>query len=169
MVIVYTKPRSKWAFIGHLIRIFSKNKNQKFKNVPSHMALVFQEVVLEARAGGVILTELKDFRKKNEIIKTFRSRSLDMMDANEVFNNGILRLLGRGYDYLGVLWYGFFLLRRRIFKLDLPDMSLWQSTRRFYCSELIKIISDSTEYKHLTPNDQMNSLKQRDNYYQVNF
>ena len=154
MHIVYTLPVSRWGIFATLIRVFTKRKEQKLSEVPSHMALIFpNKIVLEARGGGVRLTFLDSFLKKNVILTSF-VRADHNVNSNNNLKLALERFYGKPYDFVAIFWWACFLLRYKLFGMDIPKMDKWQEAHHFYCSELFEI-SGINDYTYLDPNSQM--------------
>lgn len=62
----------------------------------------------------------------------------------------VLRLWGRKYDYLGILYFTWRLLLERYFKLKLPLKNKLQSKKRFFCVELIENLTQGN-YEMTSP------------------
>jgi hypothetical protein len=154
MHIIYTAPHSPWGIFATLIRLFTKLKNQKLADTPSHMALVFpNKIVLEARGGGVRLTYLDHFTQKNRILCAF-VRVEDGPNSDTRLRWALDKFYGKKYDFYAIFWWACFLLRYKLFGMDIPQMSKWQDKHDFYCSELFEI-SGINDYTYLDPNSQM--------------
>lgn len=163
MHIAYTRPKKNTKVLATAIAWFTREKHQKLSDVPSHMILIFfNKLVLEAKAGGVRLTYLPNFLKHNVIIKSFvRSDLTYMKDA--YLPKALDKFYGKPYDYIALFWYAIFLIRKKLFKMDLPNMKQFQRSHRSYCSELLKITGD-IQYTHMSPNQQMIALEKDVNY-----
>jgi hypothetical protein len=154
-----------FAILGHLIRFFTKEKNQEFDDVPSHFSLLFKNgIILEARFTGVKITHISHFLKKNDIILTLFKNDIPNTyeKSDELLAKSIDRYYRKNYDYLAFFYYFYFILKNKIFKTKIPNMINFNSKDRFYCSELIAVID--IEVKHFTPNSQLLILLEKSNY-----
>lgn len=70
----------------------------------------------------------------------------------------VLRLYGRKYDYLGILYFSFRLLLEKYLKLKLPTKNKLQSKDRFFCVELIENLTGG-DYEMTSPASLMVKLE----------
>jgi len=165
MKIIYSKAKSKKAILSTAIRLFTKHKEQEWEQTPSHMSLLFfNRLILEARGSGVILNYIETFKKYNDIVAVYEPIN-EVQNQSNLFYNALSKYHGAKYDFLAIFWYSLFIIRRKLFKIELPDMQKWQRKHRFYCSELLGIILEN--HSDLTPNDQMIALKVNKDFKQL--
>lgn len=166
MWIAYSEPISPFSVFGKAIKRFTKKQIQPIEDVPSHMSLVFgNKIVLEARGSGVRITYLNSFLKKNRVIKGFM-RYDTQLNSDQVLAQGLDAFYGKGYDFVAIFWWCIFILRLRLFGIDVPTMKAYQKDHKFYCSELFQL-TGITEYDYLDPNSQMLAVELDNRFKQV--
>jgi hypothetical protein len=161
MLVVFTKPRAKFAFIGHAIRFFTKNKDQEFKLVPSHMRFVFgSRFSLESTGiSGVHIGFFPNTLNKDEVIAVFeytKGKLLGYKD-NELLVEGAFKYHGKKYDSSSILWFMWHLILKRLFGIPMPKKNRNDNKNRYFCSELMEFLYDS-DYSHIDPNSLLDSL-----------
>lgn len=172
MWIIYSRSKSNKMIVSRAISLFTKEKEDKLEHVPSHMALVFgQTFMVEAVGGaGVRINFLPTFLKSNDIVEVFeykRGPSIGLCDSKLIIEAS-LKYHGLKYDYRGVLWFAFYIIRKWLFGIKLPKSNKWEGINRFFCSELMEFI-DSRDYETSDPNSQMRALNGNQDDYQLLF
>lgn len=170
MWIIYSRSKSNSKLFSRAISFFSKQEEDKLENVPSHMALVFgQRFMVEARgADGVHLNFFSTFLKDNEIIEIYdykRGNEVGLQDRKLIIE-ACLKYHGKKYDFIGVLWFAFYIIRKWAFGTPLPEENKWDGENRFFCSELMSFI-DSRDHETSDPNGQMKKISGNQDDYQL--
>ena len=168
MWIIYSRQKSDKMVVGRAISYFSKYEHQKVKEVPSHMAIVFgQRFMLEAvGSSGVRLNFISTFLKHNEVLEVFdyeKGKRLQLQDKKLIVEAAD-KYHGSKYDYLGVFWFLWHVIKRRWFKIPLPSKNKLNGHNKFFCNELLEFVEDEDQ-ETLTPNDQMLALRDRTTDY----
>ena len=162
MLVVYTKPKSKWGVFGHAIRFFTKRKDQDFNKVPSHMQFVFgMRFSLEAVGGnGVRVGFFPSSIKHNDVIAVFDYSKVaeNGWKDGHLITEGAFKYHGAKYDYLSIMWFAFYIIRKWMFGMEIPSKNAWDNNRAFFCSEMMEFIEESDQ-GHVDPNSQMLALK----------
>ena len=171
MWILYSRSKSNTKIFSRLISLFTKTKEDKYEYVPSHMAIVFgQRFMIEAKGGGVRLNFMPTFLKENEVIKVFdykRGYLLGLEDKKLILE-ACLRYHGLPYDFAGVMWFAFYITRKWITGMPVPNRNDWDNNNAFFCSELMQFV-DSRNYDTSDPNSQMKQVSLNIEDYKVLF
>lgn len=158
MWIVFSRSKSNLKVVSRAISLLTKECDQEFKNVPSHVSLVFNKhLMLEAVGGGVRLNFFPTFIQDNEIIAVFQYRGKLRMSDYMLVMKGAYKYHGQNYDYIGVAWFLFYILRRKIFGSKIPETNAWDKSNSFFCSELVEFIEGKDQSSE-APNQQMRSF-----------
>ena len=123
------------SFFSWLLRFFTKPLATKtpFKNIPSHNAIRKSHLVYEATfIQGVRIVPFEAWGRVNTIVGVNQS-SVVITDAQ--FEKVFVDIWGKKYDWKGVLYFGFCLIRLRLFGVKLPRVNKWNDPDKFFCSE----------------------------------
>jgi hypothetical protein len=129
------------AIGSRLISWASKFENLGLVNNPSHGAiLINKKFVIESVFGsGVRIVPYFKWLEINE--ELYRIPSNDI--TREFFDNEILVVWGKPYDWFGIFYFAYRYLRLMLFKTPLPTKNKWQKTSHLFCIELIGRLSNS--------------------------
>lgn len=125
------------------------------QKVPSHVAILIEienvkeSLVLESvLESGVRIVPYSCWLKHNEEcyrIQHTKSKNLDQIfeQFNEIWN--------KGYDWMGILYFGCCFIRNFLFKTPFPKTNKWQSKDRFFCTEAAAKLDGYDNYSMTTP------------------
>ncbi len=110
-------------------------KTQNY-DTPSHAAILVNhrwvhESTLES---GVRVVSIDEWSKQNVIVCSISCPvERDYEEIKKYF--GVIR--NKKYDWLGVIYLGFYILLSRYFGIKIPDKNKWQSDNKYFCTEVI--------------------------------
>ena len=120
----------------------------------SHFAMVFQSAAKGLMfQSNLIGTHPKFFYSAKKTFTVVHELDLPLTpeQENELWDIVIQEYDGRGYDFLGALYTGFFVLRERIFKIPRPAINKWGDPKRFYCNEVYEALNRVKGFESLPP------------------
>jgi len=172
MWIAYTRVKSNWAFVSRLISLFTKTKEQKFHNVPSHMQFVFDKMAsLEAVGGtGVKIGFFPNSILGNEVIAVFNYKKAEEMGwkDSDLIIEGAFKYHGLRYDYKSIVWFLMYIARKWVTGKPVPSTNTWDNQNRFFCSEMMEFIQEG-DFGSSDPNGQMLDLKTKPQMFELVF
>lgn len=132
--------------------------NETQYKTPSHVAVLINDfLVIESTMGsGVSLIPYENWKKKHEVVCKVPC------PANRKWDDvikGTFKLWGKKYDFKGVLFYTYHVLKNKFFKSKIPNKNQWESDSKFFCVELIENITGES-YEMTSPVQLMNQFSQ---------
>ena len=122
-------------FFSWLIRFATKPlaKKTPFKNIPSHNCIRKGHFVYESTFfSGVRIIPFESWNKVNTIVGV-NQRSIPISDSQ--FEKVFVDIWGKKYDWKGILYFGFSLVRFRLFGKKIPKVNKWNDRNKYFCSE----------------------------------
>jgi hypothetical protein len=158
MWVVYTRSTSDTKVVSRLISWFTKKKNQLMKHTPSHMQFVFgKRFSLESVGStGVRIGFFPKSIEHNDVIAVFDYYDKSTRDGI-MLAKGAFKYHGAKYDYMAIMYFAFYIARKKMFGIDLPEVNKKDNSKRFFCSEMMEFIEE-TSFRESSPNDQMLDL-----------
>lgn len=141
-----------------LISWATNHQNQTEYKTPSHVAILVNDflVIESTMTTGVRLIPYKAWLAKgNKVACSVKCpQKREWQDVME----GVFALWGKKYDYIGIVFFGWHLLKQKLFKKPLPKKNKWESNNRFFCVEIVENITGET-YEMTSPVDLMNQFQ----------
>lgn len=115
----------------------------------SHSAiLVGSRWVIESTLeSGVRVTPYKKWLEDKT--KTFRVEG-PKMDYSEV-KKEFKRIKNKGYDWIGVLYFGFFIALNKYFNKPIPKNNKWENPDKYFCTEAVSNIANLKDCSMKSP------------------
>lgn len=115
----------------------------------SHFAVCFFEnrgesaPLIESRGrSGVQLLWLGDFMEQNEIVYALRFEYKDRAEEARMFHDTSKRLREMQYDYHGIFYWMWVLVKKKLFGHATPVRNEWGSDERVYCVEVMQEMAE---------------------------
>lgn len=134
MRIEYLFSRRPKSVFSNLISWASSKEGFKLEKYPSHMAVLIDgTMVVESTftTGVRIIPHAQWVRKNEELYRIPRSNLLNNQDTL----NSAFKLWGKGYDWVGILYFAWRFLGLMILGKPLSAKNHWQNENRYFCSE----------------------------------
>ena len=113
----------------------------------SHVGVCHDGIVLHSEMKGVDLDTEDTFLKNRTIIYIVELPELDIKDFLRVAN----AYENASYDFLALLSFGFYALRRKWFSTPFPKKNMLSTKGNFLCTEVASMLLWNTENAILTP------------------
>lgn len=135
------------------------NDITNLKQVPSHVGILIDNTfVIEAVIpSGIRIIPYKKWQDIN--IQLYKIPSKNQA---ENLNDLLFEIWGKKYDFLGILYFGYEMLKHKLFKTQLPHKNKWERENYFFCTEFAARL-EGYNYSMTTPakmcNDLLESVK----------
>jgi hypothetical protein len=144
---VFSK-RNKWG--SKLIAWGSSYENLDLEHIPSHVGVLLNNsIVVESTFfSGVRVVPYSEWLKINQELyklpcaQEYRS-SKDTLDR-------AFSLWSKGYDWAGIMYFGWSLLKLILLDKPLPAKNKWQKNNRYFCTEFVAMLVDE-DFSMSTP------------------
>lgn len=139
--------------------LFSTHIPNLKNGIPSHVAVLLDEkLVVEAvLTSGIRIVPFKKWSSFNE--ELYR---IDRTKKAECINCLLNEMWGKKYDWLGIIYFAYSIIKYLIFKSELPNVNKWERENYFFCTEFAARL-DGYNYSMTTPakmcNDLLESVK----------
>lgn len=147
-----------------LIRWGTKDNGETSQEVPSHYFIVFfRKIVIESKLeSGVRVTYWGAFQQKNTIVKLLVpiGEQEKREKTGNMFKGLLEKSYGRPYDYMGVLYFAYRIILKKMFGWSMPEKNYWESPDKFFCDEIFSIVS-GRDMSMKSPNDLMKEMVSR--------
>jgi len=120
----------------------------------SHFALVFQSAAKGWMfESNLLRTHPKFFATAKKSFQIMHEMNLDLSveQENELWDLVVQEYDGKGYDFLGAIYTGFFVLRERFFKIPRPTINKWSDRNKYYCNEIYEALNRVKGFESLPP------------------
>ena len=108
----------------------------------SHFSVVFfNSVVLHSNFTGLHCESLELFLEFSEV-KFNKKYAISNVDEVKLFVDIICKYYGSKYDWKWFFSLIYYVLRKKIFSISIPNNIKWQSRHRFLCSEVAGLLKD---------------------------
>lgn len=153
---------------SRLISWGTKHEGEKIKETPSHLSLLFfSSLMLESVLGeGVRLNYLRTFHKKNQILAAFQWKKGSVSEDYIPFKKVARLYHGQKYDWMGILWYSFAVLRHKIFKTGISKKNRWEKADKKFCTECLEPFVGK-EISTLDPNSLVDFLRKHPDFSEI--
>jgi len=123
----------------------------------SHFSIVFNDkLVIQSNLYGVGLAWFNSFRKKHNIINEI-TVICPLEKEEEVFSNIMDQFDGKNYDFFALLYFGWSILKNRIFHTPMPKVNKWGRADWYLCNEIYACLPSwlvpKIEMDMVTPGD----------------
>lgn len=146
----------------------------------SHFSIVFADhIVLEAKSPVVGLDWLGSFVKRQQIVHMLAPKIPFTLDEEfEIIEPIINDVIGKPYDYKGLIYLGWRVALKKAFKIPLPAYNKWNNKRQYFCVELseaakevfityFNVDFENVAFDLLTPSALYNILSQSNELYEL--
>jgi hypothetical protein len=101
------------------------------KEVPSHVAVLVENtfVIESTLTTGVRLVPYDKWKQINEELY-----KIEYKQTGESVKYLLFEVWGKKYDYLGILYFTYQMLKHLIFKSELPTQNYWERENYFFCT-----------------------------------
>lgn len=146
------------ALISKLIAKATKDEGQDWKEVPSHVAIVFFDyLVIESKAfGGFTISTLDQFLENKKLLHVYEVPQSSLELTHSKLEHLIRTKRKVVYDWLGALWLGVSKQIERKFGFKIP-FNLFNSEKRDFCVEMCEDILGK-ELSNMSPLELMREL-----------
>jgi len=117
----------------------------------SHCAVLYNGLVAHSNLLGLHLTGENHFRETTEVVYEVTIPSIDQHEDHQKFWKLLDEEEGSLYDFGALLFLGFCLILRSIFKIPLPKSNLWAASGMFVCTEWVTEVVSEEEDAMITP------------------
>lgn len=136
----------------------------------SHFAIVF-----DSPAGGLMFesnllgTHPKFYRTAQKHMMVIDAVDVDtpVNIEDELWDRVVDLYDDKPYDFMGAIYLGLMILRKRIFGIPRPQVNAWASKKKFFCDELAMILAGLPGLPQIpvsngmmTPGEVMNAIKE---------
>ena len=102
----------------------------------SHFAMVFDDkLVVHSNLFGVHLEWYKSFKSHHEIVLRL-NKDMSLEEEESIYQSILDAYDGYGYDFSGLLFFGYRLILKMFLGTPMPIKNEWGSDRKFLCTEL---------------------------------
>lgn len=135
-----------------LISWVSSFNVSEMEQVPSHSAVLLDgEWVIEAVTGsGVRVIPYRKWKEKNNEIAKIPLDKIKKVTKREDFDDLLNEMWGKGYDFEGLFFFGFALLKHYFLGEPLPKKNTWEQEHCYFCTEFVGRVSGHN-YSMTTP------------------
>lgn len=135
MKVEYLFSRTPKSFVSKAISWASSKEGFKMDQYPSHIAVLLDGtmVVESTFTTGIRIIPYSHWVRKNEELYRIPC-SQEHRDGPDTLN-AAFRLWGRGYDWMGILFFTWRFLGLMVLGRPLPSKNHWQKKNRYFCSE----------------------------------
>lgn len=132
------------------------------EKIPSHVAVLLDDhFVMESVAfGGVRCIPYTSWKLINE--ECYKVPCLQVERSKEEISVAYEKVYGKGYDWLGILYFAKCFINHFLFKTPFPKENKWQNKNRFFCTEFAGRLSGYNKYSMTTPAKMCSDLLKRD-------
>lgn len=131
--------------------------------IPSHVAVLINEclVIESTLSTGVRIIPYNKWLEINE--ELFKIKCIQSYNDLEQKKKELLfEMWGKGYDYVGILYFAKCIIKKLLFKLPLPTKNKWERENKYFCTEFAARLS-GYNYSMTTPakmcNDFLKGIK----------
>ncbi len=130
--------RNKWG--SRLIAWGSSKQNISLEKVPSHMAVLLDEsiVVESTLSTGVRIIPYPQWKLINE--ELYKIRCIKKRQSKSTLNQAF-SLWGKGYDWYGIAFFAWEIIKYLITGEKLSKTNKWQKENRYFCTEYAAILT----------------------------
>lgn len=134
----------------------TKHQNKTQYKTPSHVAILINDflVIESTMFTGVRLIPYDVWKKKNKI--AYRVQCSHERTWGTVMNS-VFKIWGKKYDYKGILFFAWALVKNKFFGVELPKKNKWESNNSYFCVEIIENITGES-YEMTSPVGLMNKF-----------
>jgi len=126
---------------SRLISWAAKFEGLDIEKRPSHVAVLVDNIwVIESTmTTGVRIIPYWRWRELNEQLYKIQYSEV-FIDSRSVLSR-LLTVWGRGYDWVGILYFAYRYLRLIVFRDKLPRRNRLQDRNRYFCTEFISTLT----------------------------
>ena len=141
---------SKNSKIGSKIISWGSSFDTSLKEIPSHVAvLINNKLVVESTfSSGVRIIPYKNWKDINQ--ELYKIPCVQPIRNSGEIVAEIARMWGRPYDWKGIIYFAYAMLKLILFKTPLSKKNTWQRPGHYFCTELVGRIAN-VEFEMLTP------------------
>ena len=134
--------------------LFTTHVTNLKNGIPSHVAVLLDErlVVESVLTSGVRIVPYKKWASFNE--ELYR---VDRTKKGECMNCLLNEMWGKKYDWFGITYFAYSILKHLIFQSELPKVNKWERENYFFCTEFAARL-DGYNYSMTTPAKMCNDL-----------
>ena len=124
-----TRPKN---LISKLISWLTGSKSTHF------VVNLFDAVIVESSFNGLRVLGLKEFFERQVIVHEIE---YSISEEKQVeFLKIVSPVLDNSYDYKAFFYFGFALLKKKLFDVELPKINEWDEKNKFLCTEIAKLL-----------------------------
>ena len=133
-----------------LISWASKFEGLSLLYIPSHIAVLIDEtIVIESTFfTGIRIIPYSHWQVKN--IELYKIPCENKYRRSKDILSKAYSLWGKGYDWLGIMFFGVSFIKLILFGDKLPNENKWQNKNRYFCSEFVAMLVDK-DFSMCTP------------------
>lgn len=121
---------------------------------PSHVAILLNETIIieSTLTTGVRMLPYNKWKQINEELY-----KIDRTGKGECVKCLLFEVWGKKYDWFGILYFTYQMIKHLIFKSNLPDKNKWEREEYFFCTEFAARL-EGYNYSMTTPAKMCNDL-----------
>lgn len=129
------------------------------KEIPSHVAILINDtfVIESTLTTGVRIIPYNNWLKLNKELYNIPGKN-----KGEDVKSLLFEVWGKKYDYLGIMYFCYQMIKHLLFKTKLPNQNAWERENYFFCTEFAARL-EGYNYSMTTPakmcNDLLESVK----------
>lgn len=134
--------------------LFKNHITNLNKGVPSHVAVLVDKmfVIESVFCGGVRIVPFKKWLEINELLYIIEKDT-----TGECPKCVLTEVWGKKYDWLGIMYFSYQMIKHLIFKSNLPVNNKWERENYYFCTEFAGRIGGHN-YSMTTPAKMCNDL-----------
>jgi hypothetical protein len=149
MRIEYLFTKSRNNKLGSRLISWSTGKLHPELNPCSHVAIKLGPIIIESTLkNGAQIQPYSEWIKHHVVVYAFKCS--EDRKAVEVIDKVFKSFWGKCYDYAGILFFSWRMLGFILFKKPLPKINRWQSSKKYFCVEMIEKITGQ-DYQMTSP------------------
>lgn len=127
---------------SRLISWAAKQEVTGLDECPSHMAILLNDtwVVESTFTTGIRIIPYFKWKQKNKELHKIPCDKVNR-SSSEVLEKA-LRLWGKGYDWLGILYFAWAYIKLIVKKESMPKSNKWQNKSKYFCTEYAGSLTD---------------------------
>lgn len=108
---------------------------------PSHMAILIDDtwVIESTFFNGVSISPYSKWKKRN--IELYKIPDWQAYRRSKEVLTRLTHVWGKGYDWLGIAYFGICYVKLMVFGTALPKRNRWQRPNRYFCTEYAALLS----------------------------
>ena len=118
---------------------------------PSHIAILVQErwVFESTLESGVRVMSYPKWSELNDEVACIPCAQVyrDYSEIKNIFRD----IKGKGYDWLGVMYFAGWIFLNRYMKAAIPGVNKWESQDKYFCSEAVGRLINNERYSMRAP------------------